>query len=81
MISYSNENRIADDVEFDHYDLLKEWWNVRRKKKLVHGQLPWTHLKTFIFGKDYTVETIVSIMREEIKEFKNREVQEILDIL
>lgn len=76
-----NNEFIADTIEFDHYSLLKEWWNVRRKKKLVHGQLPWAHLKTFIFGKDYTVETVVSIMQEEIKEFKNREVQEILGAL
>lgn len=80
MNSYSNNYYVAGLIEDEYHDILKVWWEIRRRKHLAKA-LPYGCLLDFMEDSQWTVESVLATMKEEIKEFKNEEVQEILDIL
>lgn len=76
----SDNNYIASIIDEDYHDILKVWWKNRRRKRLTRAS-PYGCLLDFMGDAKWTVESVLSVMKEEVKEFKNEEVQEILDIL
>lgn len=72
---------MADTIDEDYHSVLKDWWIMRRKKKVACAS-PYRCLVDFMEeGGSWTVTSLLAAMKDEIKEFKNEEVQEILDIL
>lgn len=72
---------LADIIYEDYHDALKAWWKIRRKKHLTQLVPAYDCLLDFMEGSQWTVESVLATMKKEIQEFKNEEVQEILDIL